>query len=55
VLSSSWNLNPYVIEGLKTNKRKRHVEKSISDPATSLALNSSVVIFVDLRAHILRM
>jgi hypothetical protein len=39
VLSSSWNLNPYVIEGLKANKRKRHVEKSISDPAN---LNSEI-------------
>jgi len=54
MLSSSWNLNPYVIEGLKTNERKRHVEKSISDPARFLALNSSVI-FVDLRMHILRM
>jgi len=39
VLSSSWNLNPYVIKGLKANKRKRHVEKSISDPAS---LNSEI-------------
>jgi len=54
MLSSSWNLNPYVIEGLKTNKRERHVEKSISDPARFLVLNPSVI-FVDLRMHILRM
>jgi len=39
VLNSSWNFNPYVIEGLKANKRKKHVEKSTTDPAS---LNSEI-------------
>lgn len=39
MLSRTWNLNPYVSEGLKANKKKRHVEKSISDPSI---LNSEI-------------
>lgn len=39
MLSSTWNLNLYVIEGLKANKRKRHVEKSTSYSAN---LNSEI-------------